>query len=89
MVFLQKSYRCYYFRQKVIDEYIKNNIAIDVSHTSDNLFYDIASSNPKYILATHSNSREICSNKRNITDEQFEYIKNKNGVVGLNFHKYF
>ena len=77
------------FGKQVINEYIKNNIAIDVSHTSDDLFYDIASSNPKYILATHSNSREICSNKRNITDEQFEYIKSKNGVVGLNFHKYF
>ncbi|MCI6505937.1 MAG: membrane dipeptidase, partial [Ruminococcus sp.] len=44
------------FGKQVINEYIKNNIAIDVSHTSDDLFYDIASSNPKYILATHSNS---------------------------------
>lgn len=77
------------FGKQVIDEYIKNNIAIDISHTSDKLFYDIAERNPKFILATHSNSRKICSNKRNITDEQFEYIKSKNGVVGLNFHKYF
>lgn len=77
------------FGKKVINEYIKNNIAFDISHTSDELFYDIASSNPKFILATHSNSRSLCKHKRNITDEQFNYIKSKDGIVGLNFHKYF
>lgn len=77
------------FGKKVIDEYIKEGIAIDTSHTSDALFYDIASRKPKKILATHSNSRSVCNNKRNLTDEQFCYIRDNKGVVGLNFHKYF
>ena len=77
------------FGKKVIEEYIKKGIAIDTSHTSDALFYDIASMNPTKILATHSNSRSICRNKRNLTDEEFCYIKDKGGVVGLNFYKFF
>ncbi|MBR1731864.1 MAG: membrane dipeptidase [Ruminococcus sp.] len=77
------------FGIKVIKELDKNNITVDVSHTSDRLFYDIISHSSKPIVATHSNSRVITNVKRNLTDEQFDIIKNKNGVVGLNLHKYF
>lgn len=77
------------FGKEVIKEYIKRNIAIDVSHASDSLFYDVASQSPKFILATHSNSRKVCNNLRNLTDEQFLYIKNSGGIVGLNFYKHF
>ncbi|MDR0738642.1 MAG: dipeptidase [Oscillospiraceae bacterium] len=59
---------------------------VDVSHASDRLFYDtveILSGKP--FVATHSNSRSICSHKRNITDEQFLIIKKSDGIVGLNF----
>lgn len=77
------------FGKSVIREYIRRNIAIDTSHTSDALFYDIASENPKHILATHSNSRKICNHKRNLTDEQFCYIRDKGGIVGINLHKDF
>lgn len=77
------------FGKSVIREYIKRNIAIDTSHTSDALFYDIASENPKHILASHSNSRKICNHKRNLTDEQFCYIRDNGGIVGINLHKDF
>ena len=36
-----------------------------------------------------SDSRKYCSNKRNLTDEQFRYICKSGGIVGLNFHRYF
>jgi membrane dipeptidase len=77
------------FGKEVVKEYNKRNIAIDMSHTSDPLFYDIASLSKGKIVATHSNSRKICSNKRNLTDEQFLYIKSCGGLVGLNFHRFF
>lgn len=77
------------FGRKVIEAYIKEGIAIDVSHTNDALFYDIASFNPEKIIATHSDSRTLCNNNRNLTDEQFCYIRDKKGIVGINFHKYF
>ncbi len=77
------------FGKRVIDEYIKRGIAIDVSHASDALFYDIASKNPKKILATHSNSRSVCNHIRNLSDEEFIYIRDKGGIVGINLHRFF
>lgn len=62
------------------------NITIDVSHLSDKGFYDVARFSSKPFIASHSNSRIICDNKRNITDEQFTIIKECHGLVGINFH---
>lgn len=77
------------FGKQAISELENNNIIIDVSHASDPLFWDVAEIAQKPFVATHSNSRKICSNKRNLTDEQFKYICKIGGIVGLNFHKYF
>lgn len=63
-----------------------HNITIDVSHLSDKGFYDVAKFSSKPFIASHSNSRVICNNKRNITDEQFAIIKERQGLVGINFH---
>ncbi len=63
-----------------------HNIIIDVSHISDRGFYDVAKNSSKPFIASHSNSRAICNNKRNLTDEQFKIIKDLRGLVGINFH---
>ncbi len=43
----------------------------------------------KKICATHSNSREICKHMRNITDDMFLKIKERNGVCGINLYPMF
>ncbi len=73
----------------VIKELEKNKILIDVSHASDRLFYDVVKYSSRPLIATHSNSRAVTNHKRNLTDEQFEIIKRRNGLVGLNFHRDF
>lgn len=77
------------FGKQAISELEKNNIIIDVSHASDPLFWDVAELAQKPFVATHSNSRTICGNNRNLTDAQFKYICKIGGIVGLNFYKYF
>lgn len=77
------------FGKKAIKTMEELDIIVDVSHASDNLFFDVASLANKPFVASHSNSRKICPHRRNLTDEQFEEIKNKNGLVGLNFYKAF
>jgi membrane dipeptidase len=62
---------------------------VDVSHASDPLFYDVAALAKKPIIATHSNARQICSHPRNLTDEQFAFIRDRGGLVGLNLHRWF
>lgn len=63
-----------------------HNITIDVSHISDKGFFDVANFSSKPFIASHSNSRVVCDNKRNLTDEQFFVIKERRGLVGVNFH---
>lgn len=65
-------------------------IAIDLSHTSDHLAYDILNHIDKKNLdiipiASHSNFRAINVHKRNLTDEIATEIGKREGLIGLNF----
>ncbi len=78
---------------KILIDYLADkNIAIDLAHTSDQLAYDILnyidSRNYKIsILSSHSNSRKVFDNKRNLPDELISEIINRKGLIGLNFIK--
>ena len=77
------------FGKNVVKSMENLGIIIDVSHASDKLFYDVCENSTKPFAASHSNSRKICNHKRNLTNEQFEIIKARNGIVGINFCKTF
>ena len=64
-------------------------LVIDVSHLSDKAFWDLVDITSAPFIASHSNSRAICSHSRNLTDEQFKVIRNLRGVVGLNLYAPF
>lgn len=59
-------------------------IAIDVSHISDEGFWDIMEITQAPIVATHSNSRAIQNHPRNLTDDMFLAICQSGGVAGFN-----
>lgn len=73
------------FGRLAVKEMERLSIVVDVSHASDKLFSDVADTTTKPFIATHSNSREICNHKRNLTDAQFNVIKERGGLVGINF----
>lgn len=77
------------FGKDVISLMDKLDIFIDISHSSEKLFYDVVEYYNKPIVASHSNSKSICAHNRNLTDEQFNIIKNNNGLVGINLCDYF
>lgn len=77
------------FGREAIAEMERCGIVVDVSHASDKLFYDVAEIAKRPFIATHSNSRTVCGHRRNLTNEQFEIIKNSGGIVGINFHRHF
>lgn len=77
------------FGKKVIEEMNKIGMLVDVSHLNRKSFYDIASITKMPIIATHSCSDYICNHVRNLTDEQFELIKQSGGCVGINFYPKF
>lgn len=67
----------------------KHGIVIDVSHLSDEAFWDIMDITEGPIVASHSNSRAVWGVSRNLTDDQFKAICQSGGVVGLNLYTYF
>lgn len=77
------------FGIKVLNKMENLGIVVDVSHASEELFYDVAQNAKRPFMASHSNSFAVCPNKRNITDEQFNIIKSVGGIVGINFYKKF
>ena len=66
-----------------------NDVYIDVSHLNEKGFWQLIDLATKPIIATHSNLKSICDNKRNLTNKQFVAICKTNGVVGINFYKKF
>ena len=69
-------------------EYVKEcqrlGILVDVSHCSDEGFWDIMDVTQAPIIASHSNSRAVCGHSRNLTDDMFRAICNSGGVAGFN-----
>jgi len=57
---------------------------VDVSHISDEGFWDIMDVTEGPIIATHSNSRAVWDNSRNLTDDMFRAIVQTGGVAGYN-----
>jgi len=74
-------------------EYVKEaqrlGMIIDVSHISDEGFFDIIDITNAPIIASHSNSRKVWNVSRNITDEMFLQICRVGGVAGLNAYTDF
>lgn len=77
------------FGKSVVRRMVELNMAIDISHASDALFYDVAGEVSGMLVASHSNSRVVCKHRRNLTDEQFDFITARRGLVGLNFARDF
>lgn len=80
------------FGKSVLRRMEKLKMVVDVSHLNRQSFFDVAEATTKTFIASHSNP-DIVSNefgrKRNLTDEQIEIIKERNGLIGLNFCKDF
>ena len=59
-------------------------ILVDVSHISDEGFWDIMKITQAPVIASHSNSRALCNHSRNLTDDMFCAIRDSGGIVGIN-----
>ena len=64
-------------------------ILIDVSHISDEAFWNILDITEAPIIASHSNSRRVWEHQRNLTDDMFRAICQTGGVAGLNQYACF
>jgi len=65
------------------------SVIIDVSHLSDEAFWDVIDLTVSPVIASHSNSRALCGHRRNLTNEQFRAICHTGGVAGINLYAGF
>lgn len=80
------------FGKTVIKKMEKLKMVIDVSHLNRESFFDVAENTTLPFIASHSNPDIVETNagrKRNLTNEQIEILKERNGLIGLNFYKEF
>ncbi len=80
---------------KALLEYVNGKkIAIDFSHTSDALAFEMMNYISKYnldlpVIASHSNFRSVFNHPRNLPDDIAKEIIKRNGVIGINFVRAF
>ena len=66
-----------------VEEMNRLGIMIDVSHGSDDTFYDAIELSKAPIIATHSNARTVTDHPRNMSDDMLRLIAKNGGVVQL------
>lgn len=62
---------------------------IDVSHISDNAFYDVMQCSYRPVVATHSCCRSLAAHPRNMTDDMIRVLAENGGVMQVNFYPLF
>ena len=73
------------FGKAAVREMEKENILVDVSHLNDPGFADLLEVATKPFVATHSNTRALCSHKRNLTDDMIREMVRRDCLIGLNY----
>jgi len=77
------------FGENLVNECNKLGILVDVSHITDQGFWDVLEVSKSPVIASHSNCRSLCGHKRNLTDEMIKVLIEKGGVMGVNYVPFF
>ena len=74
------------FGKEIVRELNRLGVLVDVSHVSDETFWDALETSKAPVIASHSSCRSLCDNPRNMTDEMIKAMAAKGGVIQINYH---
>lgn len=77
------------FGKDLVAEMNRLGVLVDVSHVSDDTFYDVLKYSTKPVVATHSCCRALCNHPRNMTDDMIRALAAAGGVIQINFYPLF
>ena len=77
------------FGREVVAEMNRLGMLIDVSHISDDSFWDVLKYSKVPVAATHSCCRALASHPRNMTDDMIRELAAAGGVIQINFYPMF
>ncbi len=71
------------FGKKVVEEMNRLGMMVDVSHISDNAFYDVLEVSTAPVIASHSSCRALCESPRNLDDDMLLALRDNGGVIQI------
>lgn len=71
------------FGFQVVRELNRLGMMIDVSHISDDAFYQVLQFSKTPVIASHSCVRAICDNPRNLDDDMLKKLAENGGVIQM------
>jgi len=71
------------FGNSVVKFMNKTGMMVDVSHMSDKSFYDVIALSKAPVIASHSCSRALCNNPRNMDDAMLQALAKNGGVIQM------
>ena len=77
------------FGKEVVAEMNRLGMLIDVSHISDQSFYDVLKYSTRPVVATHSCCRALSDHPRNMTDDMIRALADAGGVIQVNLYPVF
>ena len=79
-----------FFGRRLVVEMNRVGIMVDVSHVSDEAFYEVMSVTQAPVIASHSSCRFFTPGfERNMSDEMIKILAAKGGVIQINFGSSF
>lgn len=76
------------FGEEVVSLLNEQNIIVDVSHLSEQSFWDVLPQ-AKWLMASHSNTKALCDSPRNLTDKQIKALIAKDSPIHVVYYPPF
>ena len=74
---------------QVIQEMNRVGMMVDLSHASEESFYDAIRLSKTPIVCSHSSARALCNHPRNLTDQQLRTLAQAGGVAQVTLYEGF
>jgi membrane dipeptidase len=71
------------FGKQVVKEMNRLGLMVDVSHVSDQSFFDVLAASEAPVIASHSCARALCNNPRNLDDAMLGALAAHGGVIQM------
>lgn len=74
------------FGREVVREMNRIGMMVDLSHASDQAFFDAVDTSSAPVLNTHAACRSVSNHPRNLTDDMLKALAQNGGVLGVAYY---